>query len=390
MLSGTKKPCLTQRASIHLDMARGLAALAVLFGHVRALFFVSYHELAHHSFGLGVVYALTTLGHQAVIVFFVLSGFFIVSSVVGSLEAGHWSWTAYLVNRIVRLSLVLIPALIFCFILDHIGMALPSTAALYHRSVENLIATSVAHLETFRNFIGNFFYVQSILVQPFGSNGPLWSLSYEFWYYILFPMALCSLARKFRPGVRIVSFALTVLILVFVGRTIALYFLIWLLGGAIAVSTVRSRVHVRIAQATAHAVAIVPLICVLGFSVTRPLNSAFITDAIVAIGFALWMYLLVGMPEKPVGSLYKKTARHLAGFSYTLYLTHFPVVFLMRARILHGEMWQPDFTHMIYAVGIALVAIAIAYGIAQVTEARTTFVRHRVMNLLRPSPQRAS
>ncbi|MFZ0922585.1 MAG: hypothetical protein WA020_05965, partial [Candidatus Acidiferrales bacterium] len=74
-------------------------------------------------------------------------------------------------------------------------------------------------------------------------------------------------------------------------------------------------------------------------------------------------------------------ARLVAGFSYTLYLTHFPVVFFMRARIIHGATWRPDFIHILYALGIAMVPIVIAYGLAQVTEARTASVRHKVMAL---------
>lgn len=380
MLPGTHSRQLTKRASVHFDMARGLAALAVLFGHMRALFFVPYHNLPFHSATLAAFYGVTALGHQAVIVFFVLSGFFIVSSVTNAFARGNWSWLAYLVNRIVRLSLVLIPALILCCIVDHVGMSLLSTAALYHRSVESLIATSVADAETFRNFIGSFFYVQSILVQPFGSDSPLWSLSYEFWYYILFPVALCALANKFRLKSRVIYSVLTVMIVLFVGRTIALYFLIWLFGGAIAVSSVREWLPARLAGT--NAVAILPLVCALGLSVKWPFGIAFLTDSIVAIGFGLWMYLVLGMPEKPVSVPYEKTARLIAGFSYTLYLTHFPLMFFMRAQLVREIAPRPDFIHTVLAVGVALMCIVIAYGIAQITEARTAQVRRRIMGLI--------
>ena len=379
MLLGTKRSRLTQRASIHLDMARGLAALAVLFGHVRGLFFVPYHELQHHSAALAAFYGLTTLGHQAVIVFFVLSGFFIVSSIVDSFEREHWSWTVYLANRIVRLSLVLIPALFLCCIVDHIGMAMRSTATFYYYPVENLFTTSVSDFETFRNFIGSFCYLQSIVVQPFGSDGPLWSLSYEFWYYILFPLALCALMKRVRPVVRIAYLLLVILVACFIGRIITMYFLIWLLGGAIAGATVFSWSPFRLARV--NAITVVPLICVLGLSVARPLNSGFLTDLIVALGFTLWVYATVEAPERPISVLYVKSARLFAGFSYTLYLTHFPLVFLMRAGIIHGKVWRPDAIHLLYALGIATVPIVIAYGIAQVTEAKTAQVRRKVLAL---------
>ncbi len=64
MLPGSKTGQLTRRASVHLDMARGLAALAVLLGHEGALFFLPYHALARHSAALSAFYAVTSLGHQ--------------------------------------------------------------------------------------------------------------------------------------------------------------------------------------------------------------------------------------------------------------------------------------------------------------------------------------
>jgi len=380
MIPGSAKRNLTQRASVHLDMARGLAALAVLASHVRGLFFVPYHDLSRHSIPLDMFYGATTLGHQAVMIFFVLSGFLIVGSIVNSFDGGTWSWTKYLVNRIVRLSLVLIPALILCWVVDHIGMALSSTAALYHRPVENLFTTSVAHLETAPNFFGSLFYVQSILVQPFGSDGPLWSLSYEFWYYILFPIALCALAGKFRARIKVFYCAAALVIFFFVGRAIALYFLIWLLGGSVAVSLRLREARTRFSWANAMGIA--PLLFGLGFSISRPLNSPFFTDAIVALGFAAWVYVIVGASERHMSPAYARTARLLAGFSYTLYLTHFPIVFFMRARM-HGAVWLPTFIHLVYAVLICAIAAGAAYVFSQLTEAKTELVRHRVMGLFR-------
>lgn len=71
---------ISPRTSTHLDLIRGLSALAVMSGH------------------------------EAVMVFFVLSGFFIGTSVLESFRERRWSWRAYLINRLTRLQLVLVPA----------------------------------------------------------------------------------------------------------------------------------------------------------------------------------------------------------------------------------------------------------------------------------------
>ena len=393
MLPGTRKSRLTERASVHLDMARGVAALAVLVGHVRGLFFVEYHDLPRHSPLVSALYAATALGHQAVVVFFVLSGFFIVSSIADSFEQRKWSWTAYLVNRITRLSLVLIPALILCWILDRIGMAMAATAPLYRHPVANLFTDSIASLETFRNFIGNLFYLQGILVQPFGSNAPLWSLSYEFWYYIIFPLALCALVKRYRPSARIAYLVLAILVTWFVGYTIASYFLVWLLGGALAISRVVEWSPVRFSGAIVAATIL--FVLVLGLSVAHPLKSPFLMDSIVALAFGLWIYAAVEVeaPDKSMSALYAKPARLFAGFSYTLYLTHFPIVFLLRSRIISSRLWNPSFIHFVYALLITAAAALVAYLLALGTETKTAAARRKVMSLFpstrRPAPAKS-
>jgi len=126
----------------------------------------------------------------------------------------------------------------------------------------------------------------------------------------------------------------------------------------------------------------IPFAAALAMSVKRPLDSVFLTDAIVAVGFGMLMYAIVGGEEKPVPGAYDKTARLFAGFSYTLYAVHFPLLFLFRARFMGDRVWAPDWLHFFYGIVIAGVAVAIAWAIAQVTEAKTATVRRWVMKML--------
>ncbi|HKW89682.1 MAG TPA: acyltransferase [Candidatus Acidoferrales bacterium] len=380
VLEGAKRSRLTTRASVHLDMIRGAAAMAVLVGHVRGLFFLTYHRLPRRNAALAAMYAVTGLGHQAVVVFFVLSGFFIVSSVLDSMAKAQWSWKTYLVNRIVRLSLVLAPALVITWIADRAGEAMAASAAFYQKPLTYFFSVSPASLDSLRNFFGNLFYLQGILVQPFGSNGPLWSLSYEFWYYLLFPLLLCAWIKRYRPATRGICLALALIAAWFVGETIAMYFLLWLLGGAIACSFSRQKLPLRTSYAGL--LAIIAFVAALALSVTRTVETLFFMDSIVALGFAVWMYVLVIREEKFVPRAYDKTARLFAGFSYTLYAVHFPLLILIRARFVGDQVWAPDWLHFFFGVVIATAALAIAWAIAQVTEAKTAAVRRMVMHLL--------
>ena len=155
-LSGKNQ--LAERASVHLDLIRGTSALAVMFGHVRGLFFVDFPFLANKSPAYRALYAITGLGHQAVIVFFVLSGYFIGTSVTDSVGEHRWSWRVYLVNRLTRLQLVLLPALVLGAVWDRIGMRIPQAASFYYGGLYKYYFPSVACAQRSRSFSAISFF----------------------------------------------------------------------------------------------------------------------------------------------------------------------------------------------------------------------------------------
>jgi len=105
-------------ASAHLDALRGIAAVGVCLSHLRDFFFQDYPQVPHHSVLLALTYVATGLGHQWVIVFFVLSGYLVGGSVLRSMSLDRWSWRDYLLRRGTRLYAVLVPALALGGLLD--------------------------------------------------------------------------------------------------------------------------------------------------------------------------------------------------------------------------------------------------------------------------------
>ena len=372
---------LSENASVHLDMVRGLAAFAVMVSHVRGLFFLDYSELAGKSVFLTALYGATGLGHQAVIVFFVLSGFFIGTAVFRSHEQGRWSWKVFLVNRITRLQLVLLPALLLCALWDQVGMRVLQSGTYYFQNVPHLLPVSVASRETLSIFFGNLFFLQSFLFPSFGSNGPLWSLSYEFWYYMLFPLVMFAVVRGIRPGTRLLFAAAAVVLFLFIGPVLSLYFLIWLAGVAVGLAPRQSGLQRGRAVLLWGLLTATVFVLALAASRVRLVPEGVPSDFLVGAGFALWLYVLVHVPQSRLSVAYVKSARTLAGFSYTLYLTHFPLLLLLRAS-LGGAKWQPDLLHLAYSVVICAVPAGFAYAVASVTEARTDVARRKVLDIL--------
>lgn len=136
--------------SVHLDALRGLAALAVFWGHLRALLFVEFNAVDRKSAGVKAAYFLDGFGHLAVMVFFVLSGYLISASVIRAHAQGRWSWSWYGLNRATRLYVVLIPALLLTVVWDQAGMRLWGSGTVYELSLyyHHIITLPVRATET--------------------------------------------------------------------------------------------------------------------------------------------------------------------------------------------------------------------------------------------------
>jgi len=382
-----KNDQLAARTSVHLDLIRGVAALAVMLGHLRGFFFVTFPFISHKSLAVSALYAVTGYGHEAVMIFFALSGFFIGASVLDSVIKQTWSWRTYFANRVTRLQLVLFPALLLGLLWDQIGMRVPQAAALYYGGIDNFFLPSVALRSTAAVFFGNLFFLQSIVSPVFGSNSPLWSISYEFWYYILFPaLALAAISGA---GIRkrLLYGGLFLLLLWFVGSQVRLYFPIWLAGAVVGrLRRVTGSIS-REAQWVLSSGAGLLFFGVLARVRTHRLSSDLLSDYLVGSAFAVLLFAIVLGSRKDVSSSYARMAKKLSGFSYTLYLVHFPVLLLLCGMLNPKRAWQPDPLHLLYALGIALLILVYSYAVAEFTEARTATVRRRLLQMWMPGAE---
>jgi peptidoglycan/LPS O-acetylase OafA/YrhL len=379
-----KNDQLAIRTSVHLDLIRGVAALAVMFGHLRGLFFVVFPLASHKSLVVSALYAVTGYGHEAVMIFFALSGFFIGASVLDSVVKQTWSWRNYFVNRVTRLQLVLFPALLLGLLWDQIGMRVPQAAALYYGGIDNFFLPSVALRSTVPVFFGNLFFLQSIVSPAFGSNSPLWSISYEFWYYILFPALALTAISGAGIRKRLLYGGLFLLLFWFVGSQVRLYFPIWLAGAVVGrLRRVTGSVR-RETQLVLSVAAGLIFFGVLAWVRTHRLSSDLLSDYLVGSAFTLLLFAVVLGSRNDVSSAYARITKKLSGFSYTLYLVHFPVLLLLYGLLEPKGKWQPDPTHLLYALGIALLILVYSYGVAEFTEARTAIVRRRLLQMWMP------
>jgi peptidoglycan/LPS O-acetylase OafA/YrhL len=310
-------------------------------------------------------------------VFFVLSGYLVGSSVLRA-DFGRWSWRWYLNRRLTRLWIVLIPAIVLCALVDHLGMVFFGIAGIYThgQNTAGIITGSVQSRDTVPIALGNIAFLQTIRVPTFGSDSALWSLANEFWYYLLFPLALI-LVRGKAVVTKVLAAAIGCAILLLVGQTIALYFAIWLFGAAIAILPPFILLRKRAVWRTSVMVSIVACLGGLVYSHSR---TGELGDVIVGAVFSVLIYLIVSVPHESLDDRTTKrgvVATRLAAFSFTIYLVHLPLLVFIRAGTQHHgiPLWQPTILHIGTAALIAVVVVSVAYGFSLGTEAQTDRAR---------------
>ena len=337
-----------------LDLLRGASALLVCANHLRAAMFVDHSALSASSAGVKLFYFVTGLGAQAVIVFFVLSGFFVGGSVLK--RRTSFSFPVYLLTRLTRLWVVLLPALLLTFLVDRItGTIAPGILSGQETAILNS-GPAGDFDNSLRGFVRNLLFLQTITGPVYGSNGPLWSLANEFWYYLCFPLAYLVVANGRSAWVR-VSAALSLGILGWlVLDNMLAGLLVWTLGAAAYCVPQRHRLARPLAPlAVAGALALFALALVL--SKTGVLADS---PGIALLGLASSGLIIALRTLPPMPRVLAAFTELLARCSYTLYLTHFPLVLLAYAGFFRGEQHAPGGgSYLLFAaLLIALVGIA--------------------------------
>jgi len=294
------------------------------------------------------MYAATGLGHQVVIVFFVLRGYLVGGSVLRSMGLDFWSWKGYLLNRLTRLYTVLVPALVLGGLLDVMGIHLFGSAGIYgSRTGTHDLAFVVHSRLSFPILAGNYAFLQGIFVPTFGSNGPLWSLSNEFWYYIVFPFLACALWPRLSKPQRLLNGVLLVAVVLFMRPSIASLGLTWLMGVAIHYVPYLPTENVFFKRLMMIAAV---LVCGGTLAWCKQTRNH-IADYVLGIAVTLLIYVVLNCSRTPQPKPYQWTSHVLSRSSYTLYLVHVPFLVLIAACITQTR-WTPTPAHVLEGCGI--------------------------------------
>jgi|GEM_PF-1529920 len=303
--------------SSFLDFMRWIAALLVVIGHVEL-----YGRMLCGDLYTGVSEGYTYLAshsHAVVIVFFVLSGYLVAYSVENKQRKVEYGFGEYFLDRWSRIYSVLIAAVLFTASIDFVGQ---------HFSQDYLNPNYVPQDRLWLRFSANLLSVQGVqgYRMQLGTDPALWSIGYEFTYYLLFGFFAF---RKQIFGRKQFYCALAILLaLIFIGVKMSGYFIIWLIG---VWSFKLSKKMKRVISGFMLSVLLLGALLINHFfGYSHVVESEYVQDLLLAmyLGFILIFDLSSKVSES--GAAINKT---MAEFSYSLYAFHMPIIFFYYAVV---------------------------------------------------------
>jgi len=296
-----------KKFSNYLDIVRVIASFAVLFQHLS-------------MYNNDVFAFFSNYGHPAVMGFFILSGY-VIAFVADQREK---TLDIYLKHRFARLYSVMIVAWLLTIILDTSGVLISN-----NQTYEGIIASDNYLVRIFAHV---FFLQQSWFNSiQFFSNQPLWSLAYEFWYYLLFGLIFLYKGKY--------KLSLIVIVALIMGPVIFVYGAIWF-AGAYLYKLHQREFNISPALASVIFVISVPIIFSYPYwnhillptdlpSMGKLSLRTYLDDLIFAvfifINIFYFKYTLFSF------SLIAPIIRFLSGISFSLYVFHFPLIFFFKA-----------------------------------------------------------
>lgn len=327
-----------------LDLLRFISAFIVVVAHCRVNFFAIFSQLniEYQTISTKFFYLLTSFSDDAVFVFFILSGFLVGGGVLnGIFHREQIDWRKFAISRFVRILIPLFASLLLCILVYYLEGKTPP----------------------YVNIIGNALSLQGAFVPNEG--GVLWTMPYIVWSYV-FLLSLILIDSQFRKNqiIGIAIFCITIsLFLLFphpkcflcVALGAFSYFIRrvkfpkWVLILSLLVVAVTSLTAKFAKPSMSRDVSI------FSFMNLDVLN--FIEAFFIAI---LLSHIVKINPKKSISIKFDKIGSNLSVFSYSLYLSHYPLIKIM-LWLGFTRSTVVNFSSILFLIFVILLCVGLGY-----------------------------
>lgn len=349
----TAKLTIAQR--VYLDFARAAAALAVLTGHAANIFLQ------------GSRVANSNIEIVGVLVFFLLSGFLISFSVFQKHKEPEYGFTEYFIDRFCRIYCAFLPALALVAVLDSWSIR----AASYVWQERLNIQTAVGNVLMLQEFpLFQFARRAGVpdttwFIRTFGSAGPFWTISIEWWIYMVFGAIVLVRLRTHKPFKPwqwlLLGFAAIEPAYNLVAGPDRCLTMLWMVGMSVSFAFVAKPQWFTAEwwsiseQRWRRACYIGGISCIIALVVHKYAQLVHQGSASIAefqsgvlLGGALFALLFAFSGVRHVPHAIERTVGFIANYSYSLYLTHFSILILVKT------LFPRDYDPLAFIVAIAL------------------------------------
>ena len=321
----------------YFDYIRSIAITLVIIGHFRHFF------LPNYSGETPIIYFISSFGHFGVIIFFGLSGILCSNRLK---KIYTWSDVYKFIRlRVIRIYLVFPIALIITYFFDALGRSLN----LYDGISEYQIISQMSNPDermTIMIFLGNLFSLQTFHFSFFGSNGPLWSLSYEVWFYILGP-----LLKKSKKSI------ILLLPIAFIDLKFIMFFIFWY--------NIPKLIELNINYFI--------------FFISSLIFVYFHIERYIYLDIIYILYFIIGFNFFRKFEFKKiSLVEFISKISYSLYIYHYPILLFLTFYLYSNSIKEMNF---IQSITISFLVLLICYILYQLFE--NSSFSNKLLNKLR-------
>lgn len=359
--------------SLYLELLRIFAAFFVFILHVATEKIEGKPYFSNTEF-------ITKIGlnkgsaHLFVIIFFVLSGFLISMSA----NKPGMTFQSFITARLGRLYSVLLPALLFSFLVAFILIQFSFIPEVQIQSYNDLLPRFLLNI--------TFLSQSWMLCSTPPLNNPFWSVNYEFMYYL---MIGAFLFKK-----TVVKWVFVFFVILISGPKVLLLAPAWFIGNLLFKLQLKKLMPFNLSLIVfimsfvliimfIHNPLLLPLTKDIGDNMVLGIPALFSwnyqADFIFSILVALNIYSFFGISSRLLETFsvtftdkVLSNVRTIGNCSYTLYLFHLPLLFLF-VSILPFER-----ANDMHVIGLIILVLVSVYFIARVTEWKIEFWRSQV------------